>query len=127
MPAVRGTGARGEWPCRSRTTQNTADIDAETARRARRSLDVSGHYSRPDIFSFAVGSRFTHCLLRLIQKERFSRLDQSPRICIKHLKRSQTMSSEVRFGSKAYIGGSRANVRFVPLAVIEHSFDNLVG
>ena len=31
-----------------------AEIDVETARRARRSLDVSGHYSRPDIFSFAV-------------------------------------------------------------------------
>lgn len=31
-----------------------ADIDKETARRARRSLDVCGHYSRPDIFSFAV-------------------------------------------------------------------------
>lgn len=31
-----------------------ADIDVEASRRARRSLDVSGHYSRPDIFSFAV-------------------------------------------------------------------------
>jgi len=31
-----------------------AEIDAEAARRARRSLDVSGHYSRPDIFSFTV-------------------------------------------------------------------------
>jgi nitrilase len=34
-----------------------AEIDRETARRARRSLDVCGHYSRPDIFSFAVDRR----------------------------------------------------------------------
>jgi len=31
-----------------------ADIDLEKARRARRTLDVSGHYSRPDVFSFGV-------------------------------------------------------------------------
>jgi nitrilase len=31
-----------------------AEIDAEAARRSRRSIDVCGHYSRPDIFSFAV-------------------------------------------------------------------------
>lgn len=31
-----------------------AEIDPEAARRARRSLDVCGHYARPDIFSFAV-------------------------------------------------------------------------
>ncbi len=31
-----------------------AEIDKETSRRARRSLDVCGHYSRPDIFSFSV-------------------------------------------------------------------------
>ena len=34
-----------------------AEIDAETARRARRSLDVCGHYSRPDIFSLSVNRR----------------------------------------------------------------------
>lgn len=34
-----------------------ADIDKEEARRARRSLDVCGHYSRPDIFSFSVDRR----------------------------------------------------------------------
>lgn len=34
-----------------------AEIDREAARRARRSLDVCGHYSRPDIFSFAVDRR----------------------------------------------------------------------
>jgi len=34
-----------------------AEIDPETARRARRSLDVCGHYSRPDIFSFSVNRK----------------------------------------------------------------------
>jgi nitrilase len=34
-----------------------AEIDAEAARRARRSLDVCGHYSRPDIFSLSVNRR----------------------------------------------------------------------
>jgi nitrilase len=31
-----------------------AEIDAEAARRARRSLDVTGHYARPDLFSLSV-------------------------------------------------------------------------
>ncbi|TLF51719.1 hypothetical protein FEI13_07160 [Halomonas urmiana] len=31
-----------------------AEIDVEAARRARRSLDVCGHYARPDIFSLSV-------------------------------------------------------------------------
>ena len=34
-----------------------AEIDVEAARRARRSLDVCGHYSRPDIFSFSVNRK----------------------------------------------------------------------
>lgn len=34
-----------------------AEIDKEDARRARRSLDVCGHYARPDIFSFSVDRR----------------------------------------------------------------------
>jgi nitrilase len=34
-----------------------AEIDPEAARRARRSLDVCGHYSRPDIFSFSVNRK----------------------------------------------------------------------
>lgn len=34
-----------------------ADIDVEAARRARRSLDVCGHYSRPDVFDFSVNRK----------------------------------------------------------------------
>lgn len=34
-----------------------AEIDIEMARAARRSLDVAGHYSRPDVFSFGVDRR----------------------------------------------------------------------
>ena len=34
-----------------------AEIDAEAARRARRSLDVSGHYGRPDIFNLSIDRR----------------------------------------------------------------------
>lgn len=34
-----------------------AEIDIEAVRRARRSLDVCGHYSRPDIFSFSVNRK----------------------------------------------------------------------
>ena len=31
-----------------------AEVDREVSKRARRTLDVAGHYSRPDIFSFSV-------------------------------------------------------------------------
>jgi len=34
-----------------------AEIDVEAARRARRSLDVSGHYARPDVFSLSVNRK----------------------------------------------------------------------
>lgn len=34
-----------------------AELDREASRRARRSLDVAGHYSRPDIFTFAVNRK----------------------------------------------------------------------
>ena len=34
-----------------------AEIDRETARRARRSLDVAGHYARPDIFALSINRK----------------------------------------------------------------------
>lgn len=34
-----------------------AEVDVEAARRARRSLDVCGHYSRPDVFSLSVNRK----------------------------------------------------------------------
>jgi nitrilase len=34
-----------------------AEIDVEAARIARRSLDVTGHYARPDVFSLSVNRR----------------------------------------------------------------------
>jgi nitrilase len=34
-----------------------AEIDPEAARRARRSLDICGHYSRPDVFAFSVNRK----------------------------------------------------------------------
>jgi nitrilase len=34
-----------------------AEIDTEAARRARRSLDVCGHYARPDVFSLSVNRK----------------------------------------------------------------------
>ncbi len=37
-----------------------AEIDIEAARQARRSLDVCGHYARPDIFSFSVNRKPLH-------------------------------------------------------------------
>jgi nitrilase len=37
-----------------------AEVDKEAARRARRSLDVCGHYGRPDIFTLAVNRKPLH-------------------------------------------------------------------
>jgi len=37
-----------------------ADIDVSAARDARRSLDVAGHYSRPDVFELRVNRRVMH-------------------------------------------------------------------
>lgn len=51
---IKPMGAIAAGPLNRQKGILYAEIDGETARRARRSLDVSGHYSRPDIFSFAV-------------------------------------------------------------------------
>jgi len=54
---IKPMGAIAAGPLNRQKGILYAEIDAEAARRARRSLDVSGHYSRPDIFSFAVDRR----------------------------------------------------------------------
>ena len=54
---VKPMGAVAAGPLKREKAILYADIDREAARRARRSLDVCGHYSRPDIFSFAVDRR----------------------------------------------------------------------
>jgi nitrilase len=54
---VKPMGAVAAGPLKREKGILYADIDREAARRARRSLDVCGHYSRPDIFSFAVDRR----------------------------------------------------------------------
>jgi nitrilase len=54
---VKPNGAIAAGPLTRDLTILYAEIDKETARRARRSLDVCGHYSRPDIFSFSVDRR----------------------------------------------------------------------
>ena len=54
---VKPNGAIAAGPLTRDLTILYAEIDKEAARRARRSLDVCGHYSRPDIFSFSVDRR----------------------------------------------------------------------
>jgi nitrilase len=54
---VKPMGAVGAGPLKREKGILYAEIDREASRRARRSLDVCGHYSRPDIFSFAVDRR----------------------------------------------------------------------
>lgn len=51
---VAPTGAIAAGPLNRVKGILYADIDAEAARRARRTLDVCGHYARPDIFSLSV-------------------------------------------------------------------------
>ena len=43
-----------EGPLRRETGMLMAEIDTERVRSARRSLDVAGHYARPDLFELAV-------------------------------------------------------------------------
>jgi nitrilase len=54
---IQPTGAIAAGPLRREKGILYAEIDAEAARRARRSLDVCGHYARPDIFSLSVNRR----------------------------------------------------------------------
>lgn len=54
---ITPSGAIAAGPLKRDTSILYAEIDKEAARRARRSLDVCGHYSRPDIFSFSVDRR----------------------------------------------------------------------
>jgi nitrilase len=54
---IKPSGAIAAGPQKRSKDILYAEIDAEAARRARRSLDVTGHYSRPDIFSFSVDRR----------------------------------------------------------------------
>ena len=54
---IQPSGAITAGPHNRKRSILYAEIDAEAARRARRSLDVCGHYARPDIFSFSVNRR----------------------------------------------------------------------
>ncbi len=54
---VKPSGAIAAGPLHCSTDILYAEIDVEAAHRARRSLDVCGHYSRPDIFEFSVDRR----------------------------------------------------------------------
>lgn len=51
---VKPTGAVAAGPLNRVKGILYAEVDAEAARRSRRSLDVCGHYARPDIFSLTV-------------------------------------------------------------------------
>jgi nitrilase len=54
---VEPMGAVGAGPLTRDKRILYAEIDRESAKRARRSLDVCGHYARPDIFSLSVNRR----------------------------------------------------------------------
>jgi nitrilase len=54
---VKPMGAIAAGPLHREKGILYAEIDTSAAQRARRSLDVCGHYARPDIFSFSVDRR----------------------------------------------------------------------
>ena len=54
---IKPTGAIAAGPLNREKGILFVDVDADEARRARRSLDVCGHYARPDIFSLSVSRR----------------------------------------------------------------------
>jgi nitrilase len=54
---IKPSGAVAAGPLKREKNILYAEIDAEDARRARRSLDVCGHYARPDIFSLSVNRK----------------------------------------------------------------------
>lgn len=54
---IKPMGAIAAGPLKREKAILYADIDTEVARRARRSLDICGHYARPDIFSFSVNRK----------------------------------------------------------------------
>jgi nitrilase len=54
---VKPMGAVAAGPLNRKKEILYAEIDVEAARKSRRSLDVAGHYSRPDIFGFSVDRR----------------------------------------------------------------------
>jgi nitrilase len=51
---IKPSGAIAAGPLNRQRGIRYAEVDVEAARRARRSLDVCGHYSRPDLFSLEV-------------------------------------------------------------------------
>jgi nitrilase len=54
---IKPSGAIAAGPLNRQKGILYAEIDVEDARRARRSLDVCGHYSRPDIFALSVNRK----------------------------------------------------------------------
>jgi len=54
---VKPMGAIAAGPLHREKGILYAEIDREAARRARRSLDVTGHYARPDVFAFSVNRK----------------------------------------------------------------------
>ena len=54
---VKPTGSIAAGPLNRKKGILYAELDREVSKRARRSIDVAGHYSRPDIFSFSVNRK----------------------------------------------------------------------